>query len=134
MQIRLKVKHRDSVEVIVGAVIDPRSRPQAIIAGLPLGGRLRIVGRSTQLSARAARELAPYLREPARQHPWPEVIGESMLNRFTRDRQEVRLTLVEPFVVEVSADVAWTGNAFRHPIRFVRVRPELHPTEIRPPR
>lgn len=42
----------------------------------------------------------------------------------------VRLTLVEPLVVEVSADVAWSGQAFRHLVRLTRVRPELSPAEV----
>jgi hypothetical protein len=47
------------------------------------------------------------------------------VDRFNRESGTVRLTLVEPLVVEVSADVAWSGRAFRHPVRLVRVRPEL---------
>jgi hypothetical protein len=42
----------------------------------------------------------------------------------------VRLTLVEPLVVEVSADVAWSGRAFRHSVRILRVRPELRPDDV----
>jgi hypothetical protein len=32
---------------------------------------------------------------------------------------------VEPLVVEVAADVAWSGKSFRHALSFVRTRPEL---------
>jgi hypothetical protein len=56
-----------------------------------------------------------------------------MLNRFSKDKGSVTLTLVEPIVVEISADIAWTGNAFRHAVRYLRVRPELHPDEVSPP-
>ncbi|MGN7253275.1 hypothetical protein [Arthrobacter sp. SAFR-014] len=42
----------------------------------------------------------------------------------------MRLTPVEPVVVEVSADVAWSGQSFRHPLRFRRVRPELDPGAV----
>ena len=56
-----------------------------------------------------------------------------MLDRFSKDREPVRLTLVEPIVVEVSADVAWSGRAFRHPLRVLRVRPELDPNEVQVP-
>lgn len=131
----LKVKHRDVLDVVCAAVIGPVSQPSAIIAGLPLQGRLRIVGRSTPLSAPVARRLAEHLRPPRGAHPWPEEISEGMLNRFSKDNGPVRLTLVEPFVVEVSADVAWSGQAFRHPLRLVRPRPELDPQDvIVPPR
>ncbi len=45
----------------------------------------------------------------------------------------IDLTLVEPFVVEVSADVAWSGKSWRHPLRFVRARPEVPLEEAVPP-
>lgn len=120
-----KVKHREVVDVVVAAVIGPMSRPQSIVAGLPVKGRLRIVGRSTPLTAKAARELAAHLHPPQGPHPWPEVITETMLNRFSKDKGPVTLTRVEPLVVEISADTAWTGNAFRHAVRYLRPRPEL---------
>lgn len=36
-----------------------------------------------------------------------------MLDRSNKESGTVRLTLVEPLVVEDSADVAWSGRAFR---------------------
>jgi hypothetical protein len=67
------------------------------------------------------------------EHPWPNVITETTLNRFSKDKGPVTLTLVEPLVVETSADIAWTGNAFRHAVRYLRPRPELAPGEVEPP-
>jgi ATP-dependent DNA ligase len=128
-----KVKHHDALDVVVAAVTGPRNRPTTAVAGLPMNGRLWIVGRSTVLSAEASRSLGKHLHPPAGNHPWPEEIPASLLDRFTRDREPVHLTLVEPVVVEVSADVAWSGRAFRHPLRMLRVRPELHPDEISSP-
>lgn len=129
----IKVKRRQSLDVVCGAVIGPISRPQYVVAGLPVEGRLRIVGRSALLPEKVARDLAAHLRPPKGPHPWPEVITETTLNRFSKGKGPVTLTLVEPLVVEISADVAWTGNAFRHVVRYLRVRPELHPTDIQPP-
>jgi hypothetical protein len=63
-------------------------------------------------------------------HPWPEEISERVLDKFNKESGTVHLTLVEPLVVEVSADVAWSGRAFRHPVRLVRVRPELDPADV----
>ena len=126
----LKVKRRESLDVVCGAVIGPMDRPQYVVAGLPVEGRLRVVGRSTPLRAKASRELAAYLQPPQGPHPWPEVITETTLNRFSKDNGPVALTLVAPIVVEISADVAWTGNAFRHSIGYLRVRPELSPTDV----
>lgn len=102
-----------------------------MVAGLPFGDRLRIVGRSTVLSAKTARELGKYLRPLAGDHPWPEEISQGVLDRFSKEKGPVHLALVEPVVVEVAADVAWSGRSFRHPLRLVRVRPELTPDDVR---
>ncbi|MEV7132074.1 ATP-dependent DNA ligase [Arthrobacter sp. NPDC093128] len=120
-----KVKYREVADVVCAAVVGPINRPWYVVVGLPVKGRLRIVGRSTPLTAKAARELAAHLRPPQGAHPWPEVITETMLNRFSKDKGPVTLTRVEPLVVEISADIAWTGNAFRHAVRYLRPRPEL---------
>jgi ATP-dependent DNA ligase len=129
----IKVKRRQSLDVVCGAVIGPIDRPQYVVVGLPVEGQLRIVGRSTPLTAKAARDLAAYLHPPQTPHPWPEVITETMLNRFSMDKGPVTLTLVAPMVVEISADVAWTGNAFRHAIKYLRPRPELSPADTSKP-
>ncbi|WP_240793178.1 ATP-dependent DNA ligase [Arthrobacter crystallopoietes] len=60
-----KLKHRETVEVICAAVIGPMSRPEAIVAGLPIDGELRIVGRSAPLKTAAAKLLGTQL-QPAR--------------------------------------------------------------------
>jgi hypothetical protein len=101
-----------------------------LVAGLHFGGELRIVGRSSVLSAKTGRELARYLRPPVGVHPWPEQVGPGALDRFSKDKGPVTLTLVEPLVVEVSADVAWSGRSFRHSLRYLRVRPELNPDDV----
>jgi ATP-dependent DNA ligase len=126
----LKLKHRETVEVVCGAVIGSISRPSEVVAGLVLDGELRIVGRSTPLKTTDARELARWLQPPHGEHPWPPVVKGTTLDRFNRDKEPVALTLVEPVVVEVSADTAWSGRSFRHPLRLLRARPELSPTDI----
>lgn len=129
----LKLKSKNTFDVVCAAVIGPITMPQAIIAGLPVDGQLAIVGRSTVLSTRRARELARQLRPARPGHPWPEEISEGSLNRFTKDKGPVHLTLVEPVVVEISADVAWTGKSFRHPLSYHRARPELNPSHVELP-
>lgn len=129
----LKVKHRQDLHVVCAAVIGRRDRPAAIVAGLPIEGRLWIVGRSSQLTATASRALAAHLHIPRENHPWPEEITPGTLDRFTKDKSPVRLTLVEPIVVEVSADVAWSGRSFRHSLRYLRARPELDPETVEVP-
>lgn len=114
-------------------MISPIDQPDYVVVGLPIEGRLRNVGRPTALTAKAARGLALYLRPSRGPHPWPEVITETTLNRFSKDKGPVTLTLVQPLVVEISADSAWTGNAFRHAVRYLRPRPELKPIDVSPP-
>ena len=128
-----KLKTKTTLDAVCAAVIGPIAQPQAIIAGLPIDEQLRIVGRSTVLSTRVGRELGRQLRPAPPGHPWPEEISETSLNRFSKDKGPVHLTLVKPIVVEISADVAWTGKSFRHGIGFVRVRPELDPADVELP-
>ncbi len=130
----LKVKHRDTVDVICGAVIGRRTAPQEVVAGLPIDGDLRIVGRTAPLSPSGRRALAPWLEPPAEDHPWPARVLRTAFSRFNTARSDVvDLTLVEPVVVEVSADVGWDGQSFRHLLRFVRVRPDTEVSSVRPP-
>lgn len=63
-------------------------------------------------------------------HPWAEDISETALNRFSKDKSPTRLTLVDPIVAEVSGDVAWSGQPFPHPRRYLRARPELQPPDV----
>lgn len=122
----LEVKLREVFDAVCPAVIGRIERPEYVVVGLPVEGRLRIVGRSTVLSAKAARELATYLEPSKGVHPWPEVITETMLNRFSKDKGPVAITRVEPLFLEISVDIAWTGNAFRH----LQPRPELDPESL----
>ncbi|TAP39065.1 ATP-dependent DNA ligase [Arthrobacter sp. S39] len=126
----LKLKHRETVEVVCGAVIGPITQPSEVVAGLVLDGALRIVGRSAPLKTAAGRELARWLEPPRSGHPWPDTVKGTTLDQFNRDKEPVPLTLVEPVVVEVSADTAWSGRSFRHALRLVRARPELSPADI----
>lgn len=133
MQIRVKVKRRASVDVVCGAVIGPRSAPQQVVAGLPINGRLHVVGRTGPLSQAARRALTPWLVSPAGEHPWPQRLPAAALGRFSSSRDDVDLTLVEPLVVEVSADTGWDGSAFRHLLRFSRPRPDTEVGSVTAP-
>jgi ATP-dependent DNA ligase len=129
----LKVKRRGALDVVCGAVIGSITSPQEVVAGLPIDGRLRIVGRTTLLSTSARRALVPWLVPPAGEHPWPTRLPSTALGRFNASRGDVALTLVEPLVVEVSADVAWDGATFRHLLRFSRPRPDAEVASVTPP-
>ena len=125
----LKVKRRDTLEVVAAAVIGPITRPETIVVGLPVDGELRILGRSTPLRPAAARALAEIIRPAGSEHPWPRVVNPAALDRFNAGRDPVELTLIDPLVVEISAGIATSSGSFRHAVRFVRARPDVDPVE-----
>lgn len=129
----IKYKKRSALDVVCAAVIGPIDRPSEIVAGLPIDGELRIVGRSAPLTATNSRALARWLRPAAPGHPWPTTVKGTTLDRFNRDSTPVTLTLVEPIVVEVAADTAWSGRSFRHALTFQRARPDLEPADVEIP-
>ncbi len=126
----LKIKTWETTEVLAGGVIGTTGRPSQLVAGRYRDGELVVVGRTGPLSPAQSAELAAVLTPAGEEHPWPERIGTG---RFGGGRLSVALTRVEPLaVVEVSADAALTAGVFRHPLRFVRVRPDLHPGDVPP--
>ncbi|MFF4624665.1 hypothetical protein [Nonomuraea jabiensis] len=57
-----KLKHRASAEAVVGGYAGRARRPSGLLLDLyDRTGRLRVVGRTTRLSAQAAAEVAPLL-------------------------------------------------------------------------
>ena len=126
----LKVKSWETTEVLAGGVIGPIDRPSQLVAGRYRDGELVVVGRTSPLSPGQAAELAAVLSPAGDDHPWPDRIGTG---RFGGGKLSVPLTRVTPSaVVEVSADAALQAGVFRHPLRFVRVRPDLAPEDLPP--
>ena len=116
--------------MIVGGVLGPITRPEVVIAGrYTSGGELVQVGRTAVLNPAQSRELAAVLEPAAADHPWPDEIGNARWAKTGASR--VPLTKVDPTVVaEVSADAALQAGAWRHPLRYVRIRAELHPDDV----
>jgi len=126
----LKVKSWETTEVLAGGVIGDLDRPSQLVAGRYRDGELVVVGRTSPLTPAQAAELAAVLRPAGPEHPWPDRIGTG---RFGGGRLSVPLTRVEPdVVVEVSADAALQAGVFRHPLRYLRVRPDLEPDDLPP--
>jgi ATP-dependent DNA ligase len=126
----LKVKSWETTEVLAGGVIGTIDRPSQLVAGRYRDGELVVVGRTSPLSPRQSAELAAVLTPATSDHPWPDRIGTG---RFGGGRLSVALTRVEPStVVEVSADAALQAGVFRHPLRYVRIRPDLAPEDLPP--
>lgn len=124
----VKTKIRTSQDAVVGAVIGPTARPEAIVAGrFRADGILVIVGRSTPISARQAADLATVLiAVDEESHPWPHQIGGGHFGGGP-----VVITHVRPeIVVEVAADTALQAGRHRHPLRLLRLRPDLVAQDI----
>jgi ATP-dependent DNA ligase len=126
----LKVKSWETTEVLAGGVIGSLQQPSQLVAGRYRDGELVVVGRTSPLSPTQSAELAAVLTPAGVDHPWPDRIGTG---RFGGGRLSVPLTRVAPeVVVEVSADAALQAGVFRHPLRYVRVRPDLQPADLPP--
>lgn len=126
------MKHRDSYEVVAGAVTGTLTQPGELILGRYENGELRIIGRTAPIKAITARALVLLLRPAAADHPWPSVISSRTYDRF-QPKHVTQLTLIEPLTVEISADTAIVSGTIRHAARFVRARPEVNPADISPP-
>lgn len=126
-----KVRHRETVEIIVGAVIGPAHSPTAVIGARYADDDLVVIGRTGDLTPTQARELAPLIHTSA-DHPWPATTTSGRWGSF---RASVAWTRVEPcVVVEVGADAARQGVQYRHPLRYVHPRADLSTTDVSPAR
>lgn len=104
----LKVKSRETTEVIVGGVLGPLNRPAQLVVGRYRTGTLTVVGRTSPLTAAQAAEAAAVLSVADVGHPWPTRVGTG---QFGGGRLAVQMTRVRPdVVVEVSADTALSGE------------------------
>lgn len=120
VQIRWKVKVRSSVDLVVVGVIGELAAPSALV--LARHGGVRSVAVTTVLSRLVARRLWPLLTATGETWQRTVVWGTS---------ETVTVQVVEPLVAEVSADVAVDdGGVFRHPVRLLRVRPDLAPEDL----
>jgi ATP-dependent DNA ligase len=121
----VKVKSRDTVEAVVGAVTGPIDRPHTLIVGRHHAGRLVIVGRSTPLLGLLAAELAQHLA-----HRAAPVAGQHPRRLRPAPQRTHRAHHVHPaLVVPIAVDTAIDHGRHRHPIRLVRVRLDLQPVD-----
>jgi ATP-dependent DNA ligase len=129
----LKYRHRDTVDVIVGAVTGNLSRRERLILGLYRDRTLHIVGGTSTLSTTQQQLLAPLLAPAASDHPWPEVIGGGHVGYWGNN--DVELVRVQPeLVIEVAADTAFEHGRWRHVTTFIQPRPDLRPSDTAWPR
>jgi ATP-dependent DNA ligase len=128
----LKLKYKTSAECVVGGYLGPASRPSGLLLGrYDTTGKLRVIGRTTQLPTAAATELAPLLIPPRGEHPWPATLPPGWAGSPYRQRDPITYTQVQPdLVVEVLADTAKDKGRHRHPVRYLRPRTDLDPAHI----
>ena len=126
----IKVKNRQTREVIVGAVIGSIRRPESVIAAALIDGELAVVGRTVALTTAHALQLAKHLTPADDDHPWPDELGTGVFGQ----RGRVAITKVRPeLVVEVAADPALLGRRYRHALRYLRLRTDIDPTDVDAP-
>ena len=112
----VKVKHRETREVIVGGVLGSITHPDVVIAGLyNAEAELVVVGRTVPLKPEQSAQLAAVLAPARPGHPWPDEITSY---RWGGPDSKKALTKVEPTVVaEVTADAATHAGQARHGMR-----------------
>lgn len=133
----IKVKTRHTEDCIVAGVTGTLERPVSLLlARFDDRGVLRFVGQTHRVRAERRPELAgmhptSFSGENSG-HPWPRPLPAGWAVDLA-DRAALHYVPVEPrVVVEVDADTARDGpfGRFRHRCRFVRVRPDLHPSDL----
>ncbi len=141
-RVMLKIKHRRTVDCVVGGFRWHKNGPGTLVGSLMLGlfddsGRLNHVG--VAASFKAARraelveELAPYRADVLEGHPWASWAGPAhrvpgARSRWNRGKTLQWQPLRPELVVEVSFDHL-QGTRFRHTAHFVRWRPDKPPAE-----
>ena len=91
----IKVKNRQTREVIVGAVIGSIRRPESVIAAALIDGELAVVGLTVALTTAQALQLAKHLTPADDDHPWPDELGTGVFGQ----RARVAITKVRPELV-----------------------------------
>ncbi|MDX3204745.1 MULTISPECIES: ATP-dependent DNA ligase [Streptomyces] len=125
----LKLRTRITVEGIIGAVTGAVTAPRSLLLGrLDAAGRLRLAARSTPLSRTAAIELGAVLRPAGAEHPW---WGREFSMGWGTKELLVFQPVVPEHVAEVDADTALDLGRHRHPVRYLRLRDDMAPGDIR---
>jgi ATP-dependent DNA ligase len=128
-----KLRTRLTGEAVIAGVLGPLHAPRVLLLGRPdTDGRLQVAGRTVDLTpthaATVGAALWPHIGPG---HPWPELLPRSRWGRGPAE--PLAYTQVVPeVVVELVVDPAVDGLRWRHPATLVRLRPDLHPTDLTP--
>jgi ATP-dependent DNA ligase len=125
-----KIRARLTAEAVVGGVLGSLEDPEALIVGrYGTHDRLRVAGRTTPLDTVARAHLRRVLVPAAGEHPWPVAIPSSRFGQ--RPPRPVEYVQVRPsVVVELEVDAAYEQDRWRHPVRFLRSRPDMEPEDV----
>jgi ATP-dependent DNA ligase len=122
----IKVKYRETVDAIVGAVTGSLRAPDVLVVGRYRGKDLEVIGRTVNLKDEQAAAIGKLLKPAGPRHPWPDEISTHW-----GSGSKTPLIKVQPkLVVEVAADAALQGGHYRHPLRLVRHRTDLGPDDV----
>jgi len=125
-----KIRAKSTSEAVVGGVVGSRGAPSGLMLGRhDAGGRLRVVGRTLPLRREARDAVGALLCGPRTAHPWPALLPAGLFG--LRRGEPVEYVRVEPaVVVEIETDSCFERGRYRHPVKFLRVRPELLPSDL----
>lgn len=125
----LKYRVRDTVEVVVGAVGASLTSPTHLLLGSPgPDGELYFAGTTSELTTRQRGEVVPLLEPADSIHPW--LLNAGAASRWGQNGKRQTVPVLATLVVEVSTDSTTQDGRWRHPTTFVRVRPDLSPSEV----
>ncbi len=122
----IKVKFRDTVDVIVGAVTGSLQRPEVLVVGRYRGKVLEVIGRTVQLKEDQSVAIGKLLKPAGPRHPWPDEIA----THWGKGSKTPMVKVQPRLVVEVAADAALQAGHYRHPLRLVRHRTDLTARDV----
>lgn len=120
-----KRKARTDLDMLAVGFTGTADAPTALVLAFPgqvdSEGNPVTAGATTVLNRTMQRTVAPLL----------QLTGATFSRTFAWGKAEAStVTVIDPFVVEVSADAAAEPGTLRHAARLMRTRPDLDPTDV----
>jgi ATP-dependent DNA ligase len=119
-----KAKVKTTLDLVAIGYTGSAAAPSTLVLAFPGDvdddGQLRTAGSTTVLSKTAARAVVPLLRPT----------GASFDRTFAWGSTPSTVTVIEPVVVEVSADGSAETGVLRHAARLHRARPDLQVDDL----
>ena len=124
-----KMRVRESLECVVGAITGSMASPERLVVGLPdRDGVLRVVGCTTQMTLPHRHRLASSLAASGDTHPWSASMTTGDVPGWAGPAAS--LTLVDPVTVVEIAGMPASSQPWTEPRELVRSRPELRATDL----